>query len=135
MSGITDSESSSELYRLLLKDYPISSDLKNLDMMPGRSTELQTFKSAAVEGHADRIHKLTMARLDAGDASLVVEGSEGETQLSEGRVVGVRAPPDCLPRFELLQSLSFTVTSVTVTQKMGFLLTVTLVQILSGVTL
>ena len=54
MSGITDSESSPELYRLLLKDYPISSDLKNLDMMPGRSTELQTFKSAAVEGHADR---------------------------------------------------------------------------------
>ena len=105
MSGITDSESSSELYRLLLKDYPISSDLKNLDMMPGRSTELQTFKSAAVEGHADRIHKLTMARLDAGDASLVVEGGasgEGETQLSEGRVIGVRAPPDCLPRYELL---------------------------------
>ena len=62
----------------------------------------------------------SIPRLDAGDASLVVEGSEGETQLSEGRVVGVRAPPDCLPRFKLLQSLSFTVTSigyrVTVTQ-------------------
>ena len=45
-----------------------------------------------------------MARLDAGDASLVVEGGaegEGETQLSEGRVIGVRAPPDCLPRYEL----------------------------------
>ena len=102
MSGITDSDSSSELYRLLLKDFPISSDLKNLDLMPGRVTELQTFKSAAVEGHADRIHKLTMARLDAGDASLVVEGSEDEAQLSEGRVVGVRAPPDCLPRYQLL---------------------------------
>ena len=102
MSGITDSESSSELYRLLLKDFPISSDLKNLDLMPGRVTELQTFKSAAVEGHADRIHKLTMARLDAGDASLVVEGSEDEAQLSEGRVIGVRAPPDCLPRYTLL---------------------------------
>ena len=61
--------------------------------------ELQTFKSAAVEGHEDRIHKLTMARLDAGDASLVVEGVMGEIQLSEGRLVGVRAPSDCLPRY------------------------------------
>ena len=104
MSGITDSETSSELYRLLLEDYPISSDLKNLDMMPGRVRELQTFKSAVVEGHADRIHKLTMARLDAGDASLVVEGSEGiiPTHLSEGRMTGVRAPTDCLPRLEML---------------------------------
>jgi hypothetical protein len=52
-SESSDSSSSSEMYRLTLKDYPMH-NLKNLAMMPGRSLELQTFTTAVVEGHQAR---------------------------------------------------------------------------------
>lgn len=54
-------------------------NLKNFAMMPGRTLNLQTFKGVFAEGTQGAIHKLTMARMDAGDASFMVSpyGIEG----------------------------------------------------------
>lgn len=75
--------------KLILEDFPLH-NLKNLAMMPGRTRELQTFRGAAVAGHQDDVHKLTMTRMDAGDASLVVESRSFKL---EGRIVEVRRAP------------------------------------------
>ena len=91
-----DLEPATSESRLILQDFPMSS-LKTAAMMPGRTLELESgFRGSSVEGSADRIHKLTMARMDAGDASLTVLGPEFRI---EGRLTDIRAPMDCLPRY------------------------------------
>lgn len=97
-------------------------NLKNLAMMPGRQLTLQTFRGPTVSGHQDNLHKLSVARLDGGDASFVIrhEGQHGfeiEGRIQNVRIVTysptngihtthififleqVRSPPDCLPRY------------------------------------
>eukprot|EP00095_Tigriopus_kingsejongensis_P008579 maker-scaffold167_size293163-snap-gene-1.25 protein:Tk08579 transcript:maker-scaffold167_size293163-snap-gene-1.25-mRNA-1 annotation:"short gasrtulation" len=83
---------------LLLKDFPME-NLKNLAMMPGRDLRLQTFRGHEVSGHQDKIHKLSMARLDGGDASFVISHLGDYPFEIEGRIHDVRAPLDCLPRY------------------------------------
>ncbi|TRY80007.1 hypothetical protein TCAL_08936 [Tigriopus californicus] len=83
---------------LTLKDFPMK-NLKNLAMMPGRQLALQTFRGPTVSGHQDNLHKLSVARLDGGDASFVIR-HEGHYEFEiEGRIKDVQAPPDCLPRY------------------------------------
>ena len=80
---------------LTLKDFPLAGEgalsLKNLALMPSREVELRTFTGSAAEGRQGRLHQLTLARMDAGDASLVAEGEEGFTV--EGRMVNVSWKP------------------------------------------
>lgn len=54
---------------LALRDFPME-NLKSNTLMPGRTTELETFKGQSAEGRAENVHKLTVARMDAGDAAL-----------------------------------------------------------------
>ena len=98
------SDASPALHRVSLHDYPMENNLKSLATMPSREVELQTFKGAHVEGHKDQIHQLTLARLDAGDASFVISGgTEADAlhmeRLAEGAMRGVPVPVDCLPRY------------------------------------
>jgi hypothetical protein len=74
---------------LTLKDFPMK-NLKNLAMMPGRQLALQTFRGPTVSGHQDNLHKLSVARLDGGDASFVIR-HEGHYEFEiEGRIKDVR---------------------------------------------
>lgn len=109
--------------RLTLKDFPYH-NVRNLAMMPGRTTALAEFRGSESTGTRGNINKLTMARLDAGDAAFVVEnanhsGEEEEEEeerqpllrplvagdpnneffLVDGRIEHVHAPNDCLPRY------------------------------------
>ena len=70
--------------RLTLKDFPYH-NVRNLAMMPGRVTELEEFRGSESIGSQGNIHKLTMARLDAGDAAFVVENANGEADVAEKR--------------------------------------------------
>jgi hypothetical protein len=82
-------------------DYPIKSS-GNLAMMPSRRTKLQSFRGSQTDGTLDNIHKLTLARLDAGDASLVVTSGDddaGPRYELEGRIQGSDMPTECLPRY------------------------------------
>jgi hypothetical protein len=88
--------------KLTLKDHPMR-NLKALNLVPGRQIDLQDFSGPEATGHQDAIHKLTMARLDSGDASLTVvshmsPGHELRFQI-ESRIIDVQAPQDCKPRF------------------------------------
>lgn len=84
--------------KLVLKDHPMR-NLKALTLIPGRHLDLQDFVGPEASGHMDDIHKLTMARMDSGDASFnIVHGGE-DAFLVEGKISGVKAPSDCLPRF------------------------------------
>ena len=58
-------------------------------MMPGRVTDLTHFRGEEAIGTKGEIHKLTMARLDAGDAAFVVQNNADETENNftvEGRI-------------------------------------------------
>ncbi len=59
---------------LLLEDFPLESNsvITSSNTMPGRSVGLAVFKGQFVEGTEDELHKLTVARMEAGDAALIV---------------------------------------------------------------
>ena len=65
-------------------------------MAPGRVLGLQEFHGTTASGHHDSLHKLTMARMDMEDASLVithkdVDGDDPDESFEiEGRITGVR---------------------------------------------
>ena len=73
--------------------------LKALALVPGRHLQLQEFTGPEADGHEDQIHKLSMARMDHGDASLHVVHGGPDAFLLEGRIRGIDAPRDCKPRF------------------------------------
>lgn len=64
--------------QLVLKDFPIVKQNRRnaalVSLAPVRSTDLQAFRAGAVRaaGHQDNLHKLTMARMNAGDAAFMV---------------------------------------------------------------
>ena len=60
---------------------------------------LQDFRGFEASGHQDSIHKLTLARLDSGDASLAVYNSLTGEKLIEGELEDVKVPRECKPRF------------------------------------
>ncbi len=74
---------------LTLKDYPMEGlHHHSGSMMPGRERELRPFRGTApAGGRVSQVHKLTMARLDAGDAALEVR--QGAERI-EGRIQNVR---------------------------------------------
>ncbi len=84
--------------KVILKDHPMR-NIKALALVPGRHLELQQFSGAEADGHKDQIHKLTMARLDHGDASLHVIHGGPDAYVLEGEISGVTAPTECKPRF------------------------------------
>ena len=58
--------------RISLEDHPMR-NLKALNLVPGRQLDLQDFRGFEASGHQDSIHKLTMARMNSGDATLKIE--------------------------------------------------------------
>ena len=68
-------------------------NLKPLGRGSVREFELQNFRGATVNGHHDSLHKLTMTRMNEGDASLVISHQDAEfpdkSFSIEGRVSGV----------------------------------------------
>ena len=76
--------------KLTLKDYPMKNLKSNYAMMSGRTEELQSFRGAEVDGHEDNVHKLTMARLDDGDASYVITSKAHGGFEIEGRISKVK---------------------------------------------
>lgn len=83
---------------LELEDYPVQ-NLKALPLFPSQKMGLQNCVGANCAGHADKIHKLTMARLDSGDAALLLTGQPHHTFSLKGGVVGVSSPRSCLPSY------------------------------------
>ena len=67
--------------------------------MPGRTTQLEAFRGGEAEGDAAIPHKLTVARLDAGDAVLLVDHVGNDPFTVEGRVEHVHPTEECLPRY------------------------------------
>ncbi len=82
--------------KILLEDHPMR-NLKALNLVRGRRLDLQDFVGFEASGHQDSIHKLTMARMSAGDASVKVESAAFVS--IEGRIGDVQIPTECLPRF------------------------------------
>ena len=68
--------------------------MKNLALAPGRILGLQELHGPTATGHRDSLHKLTMARMDMGDASFVVAHHDSdnvdpdESFIIEGRITG-----------------------------------------------
>ena len=59
---------------LELEDYPIhkSNNLKAMPLFPSTTRHLQDCRGAQCLGHADKLHKLMLARLDSGDAAFLM---------------------------------------------------------------
>jgi len=84
---------------LQLEDYPVS-NLKSVPLFPGTKRTLQDCQGRKCSGHLDNIHKLTMARLNAGDAALLLTGTAPSSPLAmSGHLAATRAPKTCLPRY------------------------------------
>ena len=81
--------------QLLLKDYPMK-NLKNMAIVPGRTMDLQDFEGLSVSGQQTDIHKLTLARLDAGDAAIVISHGGRDQFIIEGKIENVSLHALCL---------------------------------------
>ena len=68
-------------------------------MVPGRQLDLQDFVGTEATGHQDSIHKLTMARMGSGDASLSIQSQNEPNFIIEGRISDIKIPRECRPRF------------------------------------
>ena len=81
------------LYSILFQYVIRHQNLKPLGRGSVREFELQNFRGATVNGHHDSLHKLTMTRMNEGDASLVISHQDAEfpdkSFSIEGRVSGV----------------------------------------------
>ena len=74
-------------------------NLKALNLVPGRQLDLQDFTGFEATGHQDNIHKLTMARMNSGDAALVLSREEEPGFSIEGQILGSTVPGLCLPSY------------------------------------
>lgn len=75
-------------------------DLKTSPLFPGTKTTLQECRGKKCNGHADSIHKLTMARLDSGDAAFLMTSLDPSIPLSvKGKLLATSSPRMCLPRY------------------------------------
>merc|ERR1719264_1476633 len=101
LAGLTDQNVESEL---ILKDYPLRhQNLKPLARGSVRKLGLQEFRGAVVSGHHDSLHKLTLQRMNEGDASLVVSHHDIFLEKSftiEGRLSGFEVPGECVPNVQ-----------------------------------
>ena len=77
-----------------LEDYPLE-NLKALPLFPSHRRQLQLCKGKRCAGHADNLHKLTLSRLDSGDAALLLSLPDGSLK---GSLDGVDIPQSCLPK-------------------------------------
>ena len=68
-------------------------------MVPGRQLDLQDFVGLEASGHQDSIHKLTMARMGSGDASISVQSQNEPNFVVKGRISDIKIPRECRPRF------------------------------------
>ena len=86
---------------LELEDYPIQNldNLKALPLFPSTKRHLQDCRGKKCSGHADNIHKLTMARLDSGDAAFLMTNDGQNEFILKGQMLGIAAPQSCLPRY------------------------------------
>ena len=66
------------------------SSLKSHATIDGRTVDLETFDGISTSGSKSTMNKLSMARLDAGDASFVVTQGGPEPFSIEGRLHNVR---------------------------------------------
>ena len=82
--------------RISLEDHPMR-NLKALNLVPGRQLDLQDFRGFEASGHQDSIHKLTMARMNSGDATLKIESDNFGSIKS--KIEYLQIPEECLPRF------------------------------------
>ena len=73
--------------------------LQALNLVPGRQLDLQDFVGTEATGHQDSIHKLTMARMGSGDASLSIQSQNEPNFIIEGRISDIKIPRECRPRF------------------------------------
>ena len=71
-------------------------NLKALNLVPGRQLDLQDFRGYEATGHQDSIHKLTMARMNSGDATLKIES---DNYTIGNKIEYLTIPEECLPRF------------------------------------
>jgi len=84
--------------RLELEDFPLK-NLKTLPLFPGTKNTLQECQGRKCSGHADDIHKLTMARMDSGDAALLLTKETSPSFSLAGKILEGSSPPECLPRY------------------------------------
>ena len=73
--------------------------LQALNLVPGRQLDLQDFVGLEASGHQDSIHKLTMARMGSGDASISVQSQNEPNFVVKGRISDIKIPRECRPRF------------------------------------
>ena len=76
-----------------LEDYPLE-NLKALPLFPSHKRQLQVCQGKRCSGHADSLHKLTVSRLDSGDAALILSLPDGQLK---GGLETVDTPVSCLP--------------------------------------
>ncbi|XP_023344783.1 dorsal-ventral patterning protein Sog [Eurytemora carolleeae] len=76
-----------------LEDYPLE-NLKALPLFPSHKRQLQVCQGKRCSGHADSLHKLTVSRLDSGDAALILSLPDGQLK---GGLETVDTPISCLP--------------------------------------
>jgi len=83
---------------LELEDYPLE-NLKALPLFPSHTRRLQLCQGKRCAGHADHLHKLTLSRLNSGDAALVLRlpNRTGTPGTLTGRLDAVDTPIACLP--------------------------------------
>ena len=73
--------------------------MQALNLVPGRQLDLQDFVGLEASGHQDSIHKLTMARMGSGDASISVQSQNEPNFVIKGRISDIKIPRECRPRF------------------------------------
>lgn len=73
---------------VVLKDYPMSS-LKSTSTMAMRTVEVERFQGSSHEGVQAKVHKLSLVRLNAGDASILVAHEGPRSFAIEGRIQNV----------------------------------------------
>ena len=73
--------------------------MQALNLVPGRQLDLQDFVGLEAYGHQDSIHKLTMARMGSGDASISVQSQNEPNFVVKGRISDIKIPRECRPRF------------------------------------
>ncbi|CAB4057349.1 CHRD [Lepeophtheirus salmonis] len=70
--------------------------MKSLSLFPEKRLKLEIFYGAEAIGHTSGLHQLTMARLNSGDAALVVLNDNSSVEIT-GNILHTRVPIECLP--------------------------------------
>ncbi|XP_071747936.1 dorsal-ventral patterning protein Sog isoform X3 [Lepeophtheirus salmonis] len=82
-------------FHLYLVDFPLE-NMKSLSLFPEKRLKLEIFYGAEAIGHTSGLHQLTMARLNSGDAALVVLNDNSSVEIT-GNILHTRVPIECLP--------------------------------------